>query len=331
MILPGILSLLLCCGTQGPPGEGVTVAAAGREVPAKAVLAVEREVGPSLASLAHAFPVAERQPFRILLHGSRADLPVGLRVLHHEGSPGFALLGRHEIHLLLDEIAGNARGLRPVLVHEMVHELLDQHCGRNGRYLPRWFHEGLAQVLAQDTYLGASEEMIFWRAATDQLLPFADLERDFPAAHHAKSIAYAQSFSFVSWLEKHYGVHTLLEMAAAVDEATDLDRSMVRATGKPTAFLFDAWRDHVVNGSGAASRTLLEQFFSISMVLALPLLALALARRLRVDRAARDRLVAAEREDALRAAAAAAAASTADEALGHPVADSPQPGETPAK
>lgn len=311
MILPGILSLLLCCGTQGPAGGRVTVAAAGPEVPAQAVAAVEREVEPSLQALANAFPGAPKQPFRILLHGSRADLPPFLQAMHHEGSPGFALLARHEIHLLLHEISANGRGLRPVVVHELVHELLDQHCGQNGRYLPRWFHEGLAQHLAADTYLGASEDMIVWRAATQQLLPFGDLEADFPASRHFTSIAYAQSDSFVSWLAHEYGVKALLEMASAVDAETTLDRAMVRVTRKSTAALFDAWTDHVIHRSGAAWRTLLQQFFSISMVLALPLLAMALVRRLRVDRVARDRLIAAEREDALRAAALAAAGAAA--------------------
>lgn len=312
MILPGILSLLLCCGTQGPTGGLVTVAAGGPEVAPQAVTAVEREVEPCLHALADVFPGAPKQPFRIVLHGSRADLSPVLKSLHHEGSPGFALLARHEIHLLLHEVTSNGRGLRPVVLHEVVHELLDQHCGPNGRYLPRWFHEGLAQHLAADTYLGANEEMIVWRAATQQLLPFGNLETDFPDSRHFMGIAYAQSSSFVSWLAQEYGVDALLEMASAVDAETTFDQAMVRVTHKPTAALFDAWSDHVVHRSGAAWRTLLQQFFSISMVLALPLLAMALVRRLRVDRAARERLIASEREDAMRAAATAAAAAAAE-------------------
>lgn len=326
MILPGILSMLLCFGTQGPAGGRVTVSAAGPEVPAQAVAAVEREVNPCLELLAPVFPGAPQKPFRILVHRSREHLPSFLVAAHHEGSPGFALLGRHEIHLLLDEITANDRGLRPVVVHEMVHELLDQHCGANGRFLPRWFHEGLAQHLAADTYLGASEEMIVWRAATQQLLPFGSLEKEFPSTRYTMGIAYAQSYSFVSWLARQYGDAFLLELASTVDEETDMDYALVRLTHRSTAALFDAWREHVVHGSGAAWRTLLQQFFSISIVLSLPLLAMALVRRLRVDRAAHDRLVAADREDALRAATLAAAAAGATEFLGPapaPEADAP--------
>ncbi len=87
-------------------------------------------------------------------------------------------------------------------------------------------------------------------------------------------------------------------------------RAMVAATDRPTAALQDAWRDHVLHGSGAAWRSLFEQFFSISMVLALPLLAMALIKRLRVDHAARERLIRAEREEDARLAAAAAVAAS---------------------
>lgn len=312
MILPGILSLLLCCWTQDPSGGRVTVSAAGPDVAPQSIAAVEAQIEPSLRELRTAFPDAPQRPFRVIVHNSGADLPRPLQAMHHEGSPGFALLARHEIHLLLDETRANGRGLRPVVMHEIVHELLDQLCGRHGGRIPRWFHEGLAQVLARDTYLGASEEMIVWRVATGQLLPFSDLESSFPAGRHMLGVAYAQSFSFVSWLERRYGTKTLLAMAAAVDDETSFDRAMVSATDLPTAALQDAWRDHVLHGSGAAWRSLFEQFFSISMVLALPLLAMALIKRLRVDHAARERLIRAEREEDARLAAAAAAVAASE-------------------
>ena len=308
MILPGILSLLLCCWTQDPSGGRVTVSAASPDVAPQSIAAVQAEIGPCLLALRASFPGAPRQPFRVIVHESGAELPKSLQAMHHEGSPGFALLARHEIHLLLAETKANGRGLRPVVMHEIVHELLDQHCGRHGGRLPRWFHEGLAQVLANDTYLGASEEMIVWRAATGQLIPFSDLEAVFPSGRHMLGIAYAQSYSFVSWLQREYDIKTLVAMAAAVDDETSFDRALVAATHRPTAALQEAWREHVVHGSGAAWRSLLEQFFSISMVLTLPLLAMALIKRLRVDNAARERLRRADLDEQNQLAAAATSA-----------------------
>lgn len=325
MILPGILTLLLCCSTQAPGNGVVTVAAASAKVPAQAVARVEADVGPALRALEPYFRTETAQPFRVVVHEGGGALPPMLSAMHHEGSPGFAILSRHEIHLMLDEVASNGRGLRPVLVHEFVHELLDQACGRNGRRIPRWFHEGLAQTLAGDTYLGASEEMIVWRAATDQLLPFFELEDRFPEGQRALAVAYAQSYSFVSWLVRTRGAEEVLAIARAVDEETSLDSAMVRTTGKSTAALHAAWRDHLVHGSGAAWRALLSEFFSLSLVLLLPVLAIAMIRRMKADRIARERLVRAERDEAVAAAAAAAASQHgSDAAVG---ATSGQPGD----
>ncbi len=309
MILPGILSLLLCCSTQEPGASAVTVAGASAKVPAQAIARVEAEVAPALAAVTPVFGGQPVQPFRVVVHEAGSDLPPLLSALHHEGSPGFAILSRHEIHVMLDEVASNGRGIRPVLVHEFAHELLDQACGRNGRRIPRWFHEGLAQILAGDTYLGASEEMIVWRAAMGRLLPFYELEDRFPTERSALAAAYAQSYSFVSWIAREYGVDAVIDMARAVNEDTSLDLAMVHATGKPTAALHDAWREHLVHGSGAAWRAALAEFFSLSLVLLVPVLALAMIRRMKADRIARDRLIAEEREEAQRRAVAAALAA----------------------
>jgi hypothetical protein len=304
------LVLSLTLAAQDPPSR-VTVSAAGAGVAPEALAAVRSEVRPALAVLRGAFPDAFDAPIRVVVHESGADLPPPLAALHHEGSPGFALLGRGEVHLLLRETAQNGRGLRTVMQHEFVHSLLDRRCARHGQLLPRWLHEGLAQHLAGDTYLGVSEAMIVWRIAAANLLPWADLERSFPSERRLLEVAYAQSYSFVSWLVRDYGLDAVLRMADSVDRETSFDLAMVLATGRSTAALQDAWRQHVLHGSGAPWRSALEHWFSLSMVLALPLLALALRRRLRVDRAARERLELAEQEERERARAAALAEAAA--------------------
>jgi hypothetical protein len=109
--------------------------------------------------------------------------------------------------------------------------------------------------------------MIVWRAAMGRLLPFYELEDRFPTERSALAAAYAQSYSFVSWIERAYGVDAIIDMARAVNEDTSLDLAMVHATGKPTAALHDAWREHLVHGSGAAWRAAFAEFFSLSLVL----------------------------------------------------------------
>ncbi len=295
VILPGILSLVLAFGPQQPAGPWCTVSAASPDVPDRAVAVVQAEVSPALARVREVFRDLPKQPFRIIVHPDATELPPDLRLAHHEGSPGFALLGRNEIHLLLAETNATTSGLRAVLVHEMVHELLHQACEPWGHRIPRWFHEGLAQVVAGDTYLGSSEEMIVWRAATQQLLPFSELGDGFPAEPQLLKIAYAQSYSYVAWLERQVGLAGLVAMARSVDKDRSFDLALVHATDRSTAVLLEDWTDHVLHGSGASWRVMLQQFFGVSMILSLPLLALAMIRRQRADRLAADRL---ERADA---------------------------------
>jgi len=150
VFLPCILWLVLSFGAQEPSGGWITVSAGGPEVAAATVRGIERDAAASLDFLRPAFRGLPRHPFRIVVHGSASDLPPELAALHDSGSPGFALPSRHEIHVLLAECQ-DVRGFQPVLAHEITHELLHQLAEPWGDRLPRWFHEGVAQVLAGDT------------------------------------------------------------------------------------------------------------------------------------------------------------------------------------
>lgn len=253
-------------------------------------LAVEDEL-PALLKLFHGVP---RQRFFVHVHASREALPEALRAQLQPDSPGFALLGRHQIHVVWDEMRRTGSSLHGVVVHELVHELLDQFVAPHGPGIPRWFHEGLAQNIAGDIYLGAREEDIVWRAAANRLLSFGDLRQGFPGEPNELRVAYAQSYSYVAWLQREYGLETLLTIARSTDELTSFERSLVGRTQRSTLELEEAWKDHLEHASGAVWRVVLNQCFSLAMVAALPLLVLALIRRLAADQRAAARLASSE-------------------------------------
>ena len=145
-----------------------------------------------------------------------------------------------------------------------------------------------AQLLAGDTYLSASEDDLVWRLAAGNLPPFGSLERRFPATRFELRSAYAQSYSYVAWLERNYGLPLLLRTARNTDERTSFGRSLVAQTGRSSLQLQDAWRDYVLYGSGASWRVLRENWFGLSMILVLPVLVLALIRRLHREERARQ-------------------------------------------
>jgi hypothetical protein len=144
-------------------------------------------------------------------------------------------------------------------------------------------------LLAGDNYLDASEEDLVWRAGLRRLPSLSSLERDFPRGSDLE-VAYAQSHSYVSFLAREIGRERLLAAIEQVDEENSLDRVLGAAAGRNTLALYDAWLDYLVHGSGARWRTLLDNCFSLSMILVLPLVALALIRRTAADRKIGERM-----------------------------------------
>ena len=312
---------LAACGDQTRPtpaklDAAIVVAGTGELAPA-VIERVRGTVATELVGLREVFGNRDLQRFFVHVHESRASMPPNLTERLHPDSPGFAMLGAHQIHLVWGEMRRTGASIRGVVVHELVHELLDQHVAPHGRALPRWFHEGLAQLLAGDTYLHASEEDLVWRVGARRLFAFGQLANRFPSSREELRTAYAQSFSYVSWLVRQYGVSTMLRIARDADQLTSFGRALVGRTGRSTLWLEAAWRDHLLHGSGASWRVWLENSFSMLLLLALPVLVLALIRRLNSEQRAAQRLAQAERAAQARAAADAAAQATEIELGGH--------------
>ncbi|MBL8734153.1 MAG: hypothetical protein JNN13_17395 [Planctomycetes bacterium] len=265
------------------------------------------------ARLAKVFGRREVAPFVITVHSRRDGMAEALVADLHHDAPGFALLGQHHIHLVLGEIRRLGTNPNTVIAHEIVHELIDQFAGANGAMIPRWFHEGLAQVLAGDTYLGVREDDLVWRVGTTGLLPFYELRRAFPPEGERLRLAYAQSYSFVGYLARQHGVDALIAAVRASNDLRTFETALSDRLGRSTLDMQEGWQAYVVNGSGAPWRVALDSCFSLCLVAVLPVLVLALMRRLRSEERAAAHM---RRREATAAAAAAerAAALAATEA-----------------
>ena len=302
---------------------------------------VDAAVASALPMVRKALRLEELRTFTVLVHGSRGQLPAGLAPMLHEDSPAFAILGQRQVHIVWGELLRLGSSLQGVVTHELVHEVLDQLVGRNGSGIPRWFHEGLAQQIAGDTYLGGSEEDLVWRTAVDRLLPFSELVREFPRDRESMRIAYAQSYSYVSFLVRDYGLDRVVRAARNVDDLTTFERSLAGTTLRSTFDLQEDWRNYLLRRSGAPWRVLLAEWWGMLAIGLLPVLVMALRRRLAAgDRAARQLAateaharVLAERIEAQRQADAALAAAYASGHLqewhGPPLPPSQEPDENP--
>jgi hypothetical protein len=309
-VISTLFALALSWLPQGPGAPQVPVAApasAGSasacevgvgsgDVPPAVVAEVEQLVAEQLPVVGKAFPGLQLRPFFVRVHATREGMPAALQRHLHQDVAGFVLLGQRQVHLVWGEMRRLGSPAGGVVAHELTHELLDQYVAPFGSGMPRWFHEGLAQYLAGDTYLGAREEDLLWRLAAKRLPPFAELREHFPGDPDDLQAAYAQSYSYVAWLAREFGVAELLKAAKNVDRLVTFEGALVGRTGRTTLQLEDAWRYHLRNESGASWRLLLDQCFNLLLVASMPLLAVALVRRFARERRAAERLARSEAE-----------------------------------
>lgn len=290
------LAGLLSAQPVSPPvAAWLAVEPGDARVSAAATASVRELARAGLQKLAPTFPGVPVRGLRVVVHSDQGSLLPAMREHLHAGTAGFALLGQDEVHILLDEaLREPPNDLRTVVVHELVHVLLDQFAAAGAPFVPRWVHEGLAQRLSGGAYLGMQEEGLLFAITARTAPRFSDLEREFPQRDDLLRLAYTQSLSFIGFLVDKLGIRTLLEAARESRADRPFALALVDATDQSLARLQDEWENYVLFRSGAAARFLLRNCFSLVIILAVPLLFLAVAKRVRRNRQRKAELVAAE-------------------------------------
>jgi hypothetical protein len=93
--------------------------------------------------------------------------------------------------------------LEPLLAHELTHVILKTDYREHDDW-PLWFQEGLA--MRESRTEGLREYVTLSAAALfDRMLPLESLSVSFPAAEAEARLAYAQSASFLAFLDSNYG------------------------------------------------------------------------------------------------------------------------------
>ena len=126
------------------------------------------------------------------------------RVARATGMPvwvsGVAHPPRGEIAISTHDPDGSRSDLDTLLRHELVHVAL--HRATLGADLPRWFHEGVADSLANEISLMRAEALagaVFGRG-----VPALDsIEAEFHGDARQASVAYAAARDFATWLRYH--------------------------------------------------------------------------------------------------------------------------------
>jgi hypothetical protein len=129
--------------------------------------------------------------------------------------------------------------LRSLLIHELVHVVLAQHLADVGLEPPVWLTEGLAELVADEAIPGDQSREA---ASRGEIIPIAALARSFPSEPVARNLAYAESRSFVQFLEREGEDLRLRRLIRAFRETGDIEAAAQPAYGRSLASFEEAWR-----------------------------------------------------------------------------------------
>jgi len=153
--------------------------------------------------------------------------------------------------------------LEKTFIHELAHVAID--IAGEGGHVPRWFHEGFALSQARE-WTPERRQKLTRAASTDALIPFAELDGNFPAHHNVASLAYAQSFHFVEFLEQNHGEGVTAEVMESVRAGKEFEEAVRGATGRGLDALETDWRGEL--SSETSWLALLQDEFAIFFVAA---------------------------------------------------------------
>jgi len=130
--------------------------------------------------------------------------------------------------------------LSHLVKHEIAHVIFGLYVGENLKNVPRWFNEGVAMYLSDDwTY--SHYWAILTGTLSNSIIPLYRLSIDFPEMTSRAQIAYAQSYSVLTFMIKRYGNDALKECIRLIAEGKEFDEALAGATGADMEWLESRW------------------------------------------------------------------------------------------
>lgn len=115
-----------------------------------------------------------------------------------------------------------------VLIHEYVHFRIDDICG--GMWLPRWYNEGLAQILSESKKFEDFRILKSVRDKCKHILVFSDAT--FSSVYGDPTIAYLQCHAILFYLMQRFGKEKLVSVLTTMSETGgDFQRSFESILG----------------------------------------------------------------------------------------------------
>ncbi len=126
--------------------------------------------------------------------------------------------------------------------HELCHLLLHRHV--DGSRLPRWFDEGICQWVSDgigEIYTGGRWSGLDAAVMAGSVLDFNRIAGRFPVDRAALMLAYAQSKSIVTYIDRKYGTEGILDILKRLEKGDSMETAVSESLGASFDELQSAW------------------------------------------------------------------------------------------
>lgn len=189
---------------------------------------------------------------RIYAYAKSSDLQEALDLTSQPWVAGHAT---PELSMIMISIpSGPERNfeLRRMIPHEIMHILQYQVMGDTYTRQPVWLVEGMASMAELND--NPEYRTVLKAAATDELIPFRSLCVMFPRQAASAYQAYAQSQSFVSFLQQKFGTSKITELVQTYKNGLGCEEGIASVTGYSLNQLELRWKQETlgINVGGLA-------------------------------------------------------------------------------
>ncbi|MCZ2127585.1 MAG: hypothetical protein LC099_07410 [Anaerolineales bacterium] len=228
--------------------------------------------GAGMLAMKDFIPLSLSEPIHIYIYSNVQDLNAAMMFGGRNWAGGHA---HADLGVALVAVAPGANQfaeMETLIPHELAHIMLYRSLGDKYAKQPAWLVEGVASITElypNPDYARALEVAAEKRA----LIPFLDLCAAFPADYGSAFQAYAQSRSFVSYIQDSYGASGLSRLMSAYGDGFDCDLGATKALGVSLRQLDARWRENALgqNQLSAAFRNLLPFVLLLILVLLVPI------------------------------------------------------------
>lgn len=185
------------------------------------------------------FAVTVDDPLRIWVYANKRDFDGTLASNSQEWAAGSAY---PELQLILAVIPEDRPSeLGRIIPHEVSHQLLAIATDNPYNTSATWLDEGIA-VRNQTNGTSQMGRLVATAKRDGELLPLVTLNSGFPFDPSKAGLAYAESFSVVTYLFETYGDSAIASIAAAYREGSTHDDAIRAGTGRGVAELDAEWQ-----------------------------------------------------------------------------------------